>query len=480
MSLRSCLLMSFIVAYGLRLLLIADGGQQYWPDEMRYQRGYYMAMHLLRADFFNASRELALYPDHSGFTLVSLPMGWFHRLFGRFDEGFWFAPSLLYALFSAAGVVLIGWIAARSLRSDRAGVIASLLSLASTALYQWSRHHVPYDVSLFCALLALALSLEHGGHWWRAVASGFLVVGVFVIYNGYWLLAAVVGLWVLVSWLNRANLRLTILRSAALISGGLIWALAHLVWMLPFGHNPLAFLSLWRQFSGTVIQGDYAEGWTLSLEYLWAVEGPLALVWIVGLLLSLGRRKRIVFAWWVSLLTMWIALGVLSQAEIFVVYGRLARQMLPFIIWLAAAGLERGLQLLNRRVVWIGAAGLALAVYLINWYPLLDFAFGVDVYAQAQAQYEDVGVIEAFASGAEASLPLNRYWLYATDHQAPFRYAYPFDRVVKPPSGRVIWQMANPWNYRPYLYEGFTRSMRELVSSYDLSYRLIERLEPGE
>jgi len=477
MSFRSSLVLLFGLAYGLRLLLIADGGQQYWPDEMRYQRGYYMAMHLVRADFFNASRELALYPDHSGFTLASVPMGWFHRLFGRFDEGFWFAPSLIYALFSAASVALIGWIAARSLDSPAVGLVAGLLALASTSLYQWSRHHVPYDMALFCGLLALALSLEHGGRWWRVLASGFLVVGVFVIYNGYWLLAAVVGLWVLAAWMRGASLRLAALRLLALAAGGLLWVLAHLAWMLPFGHDPRAFITLWRQFSGTVIQGDYAEGWTLSLEYLWAAEGPLALVWLVGLGLSLGQRRPVVLAWWASLLGVWVALGALSQAEIFVVYGRLARQMLPFIVLLAAAGLGPLVQRLDRRLMWAGGAGLLLLVGLMNWRPLLSFAFGVDVYAQAQADYGDVGLVEAFALGQPAALPSARILLYATDHQAPFRYAYPFDRIIEPPPGRVLWQGANPWNYAPYLYEGFTRPMRDLISTHDVSYRLIERLD---
>ena len=61
-----------LAAYLLRLLLIVNGGQFYFPDESRYQRRSVSVVDsLFQADFRSAIDKVLAYDKHHGFTAVA-------------------------------------------------------------------------------------------------------------------------------------------------------------------------------------------------------------------------------------------------------------------------------------------------------------------------------------------------------------------------------------------------------------------------
>ena len=109
---RVKLLLLMLLAYGLRLALISNGGQMAHADEHRYFRAVQAAEHLFAGDFAAAADRLLRYGHHHAIPTVELPMALFHRLIYGVNHSdslqwggllkipgqmFWL-PALLFAL----------------------------------------------------------------------------------------------------------------------------------------------------------------------------------------------------------------------------------------------------------------------------------------------------------------------------------------------------------------------------------------------
>ena len=124
------------------------------------------------------------------------------------------------------------------------------------------------------------------------------------------------------------------------------------------------FLGSLLTFSGTVTQGQFAEGWRVPFEYLWHSDHLLFAIELVGVAAAgyaLVRRSappRLAI-WMGGAVFTYVSLVVVSTLlEQFVVYGRLARQMTPFLCLLAAHLLTANLPVVARGR-WVGGAGAA-------------------------------------------------------------------------------------------------------------------------
>ena len=74
------LLLILLVSFLLRLLLVASGGQMYWPDERRYWTPTTVADKLYAGDYKNVITSLIKYRGHAGMTLAGLIPAYAHRL----------------------------------------------------------------------------------------------------------------------------------------------------------------------------------------------------------------------------------------------------------------------------------------------------------------------------------------------------------------------------------------------------------------
>ena len=74
------LLLILLVSFLLRLLLVANGGQMYWPDERRYWTSTTIADKLYAGDYKNVIASLLKYRAHAGMTSPALIPAYLHRL----------------------------------------------------------------------------------------------------------------------------------------------------------------------------------------------------------------------------------------------------------------------------------------------------------------------------------------------------------------------------------------------------------------
>ena len=96
------------------------------------------------------------------------------------------------------------------------------------------------------------------------------------------------------------------------------------------------------KYSGTIAQGSFAEGWSLPFVYLWHAEHFLLVAWVACAGWWLCRPRTIagdprLRAGMIGVVVIYALLVILSTVlHKFVVYGRLVRQMVPFLCLITA------------------------------------------------------------------------------------------------------------------------------------------------
>ncbi len=425
---------------------------------MRYLR----ALDLMNTHNFGAL--LTTY-DHLGFTLISFVPAAFQRVAaqatGQPLENLFAIPALILSLASLGCVWLIYGIARRVGASEREGLIAALLAALTNCLYYWSPYVMPYDVSMLVALLALYVGLRGDHLRRRAFYVGLLGFSAFLIYNADWILGGVVLLLPLLLRPRR------VVERAIFTAVGFL-TLPAILLLLTGG----SYFSGLMRFGDTVVQGAFSEGWSLPFEYFWSSEGLLTVVWLIGLLAALialarnparsaGRR---VAYWLLSAVGIYVLLLLGSVVfQKFVVYGRTARQMVPFVVLAAAYGINQ-LPRASRRWLLIAAALVAL--------PNLVQPLWIEVprAAEQRAQAE-VGSYSHDSTLLNRNLtvePPQRYVLLNV------QYPYPILGIKPDPPGQVVFTMRHPFTFDPLLYEGFDPTMRAIVRSSKLEMKLID------
>ena len=179
------LLAILLLSVLLRGFLVWSGGQNYWPDEVRYQNS--------RLSAGSAGGRHGRIPAHAEPSgTLSLSSDW--RLPGRrsrwSSERIRKIPAVFFSLFSVATLLLMWAILRRIGENERVTLFAvGLLALSSSFLY-YSRHLLPYDMAMAFGLLALFVGLRTPLRAVDSIACGLLSACAFLTYNGYWTLAA--------------------------------------------------------------------------------------------------------------------------------------------------------------------------------------------------------------------------------------------------------------------------------------------------
>jgi hypothetical protein len=237
--------------------------------------------------------------------------------------------------------------------------------------------------------------------------------------------------------------------------GGVVAAFAavYRVAGVPLMANVLAF-------AGNVNQGFFAEGWRLPFAYLWHAEHLLLLVWLLAFGWCVwhwraGWADRTIRAGLVGASCIYLCLFIGSVAlTAFVVYGRLARQLVPFFCLLTAATIERSVTRdpdARRRLV--AAAALALAVHVF-------VTFRGPMRQQFPAQFVREAERLAADAGARELLLANAHHIYPRPE--PFEV---------PPGFSLLAAAPHPLQFRPYQYEGFDPSERLALHEADIRMR---------
>ena len=486
---RRWLVLMVMASAAIRAVLCVRGGQFFWVDEGRIQRSWSLLKHvghpLTTLDTLVRSSDHWLFsvvgtvPATAQYVVMRLRGGPAVPGFADIAAGSWIS-ALCFSLSGLACNVLVYAIARRSGAGRAEALLAAFLMFCSTSATIYSRHLLPYDTSLAFALLALWLGMKHEAGIERSVLCGLVAAAAFGVYNGYWLLAAVVLgahlLWP--GWSPLVMIRRALAAGIAFTLPLLVLQVTSLLRMLP------PFFDQQRQFSRTVTQGSYAEGWSLPWAYLWHSEHLLLVLWLVGsaalvvMVVTNCEFRRRGMAWLAMLVAIYAGLVVSSVVlGKFVVYGRNAREMVPFLCLatapVLAAALRRGP---NRRA----AAVCLLLVAQFSWNlrrPLTQ-RFPTQV-SRLAAAYVPLRHASSFGKGALLIGDCRYHNSAQVEGEARYVlmntcFAIPFVAGPAAPAGRVVFRYPHPLQYKPYQYEGYSPRDRALLRSLDVSMRLID------
>jgi hypothetical protein len=483
------------VSLALRVGLVFSGGQLFWPDESRYVRSVLLRDAIRNGDT-RGMIETGTIADHTLSIALGVPAAALHGAARSALHLSWSAslafPALLFALFSVVAIGLVFALARRLSASPGEALTAAILAAASGALFFYARHLLAYDAALVFALLALFVGAKEPAGFSRTVAVGLLASCCFLTYNGYWPLALVA-----LTARALADRRPARIVLRALVGGAAflvpIALLAGIASQLP-GPGYVARL---LRFSATATFGDFAEGWRLVGAYLWHAERGVCLAWALGIAAlvhavrtsddaALRRRGTWAIA---GLAATYFLLAVPSTGlHRLAVYGRLARQTVPFLCLAAAAGAHalvdsgkvRPRLARTALVLVVLAAAANFAPAFLLTFPR-EFRMGAEalcpdpvraVTAAGTFRWSDVEAIPADAVAAGA-VPAGRCVLVNA------QFLFPVRGVVPMPPGRVRLSVPHPLAYAPFQYEGWGPRQRAIVRAADLSMRLIDD-RPGE
>jgi hypothetical protein len=443
-----------VAAVILRGILVFHGGQGYWPDELRYERSRAAVAALARGEWSEAERSLD-HPDHALFGVLGLLPAAAERALGRPSAKI---PALFFAAFSVASLLLLALLVRRLGESRRAATLAAaLLALSATHLY-YSRHLLPYDAAMAMGLAAVLVGVGRFDRPLTSVACGILAAAAVLTYGGFWLLG---GFAVLVHVASGPRTLRDVSGRAAAAGFGFALPFAALI----AGDAALGgdLARRWFAFSRTVSQGDYGEGWSLPLAYLWHAEHLIALLWAAAVVwaavrIARGDRRAALLVGVAGIAVVYAGLVGSSVAlRKTVVYGRLARQLVPFACVLTALMLDRLWSV--RRAAAQALLAAAAVQAALNFRAPLTQVFPAE--------------FRRLAAGVPSPPGRERRLLYA-------EHIYP---VPAPPppgcEGAELLSRPHPLQYRPYQYEGYTPPERAALRGVDIRMRLILCGPPG-
>ncbi len=440
-----------IVSFALRVWLASTGGQGYWPDEMRYSSASReAAWQFVHGTSHDAWLPLIGSADHLLFKIVGVPVALWELWRGN-------NPTLVASWFGFFSVLSIGLVAAIARTAGagaREGLLAAFFAAGASSLFYYSRHYFPYDLSLFFCLLATWLALGSPA-WWRSAGAGLAAGLGFLAYNGYWLLGGIV----LVFHVLCAGAGRKMIARAVLAGAGLLAPIVLAVAAARALDRDL--IASFREFSGTITQGDFGRGWILIWQYLWDAEGWLLVGWLAlaagGAWLARGCPPRRLLLWIGAAAAIYVGLVVCADMlRTFVVYGRTARMVVPFLCLAAAAGADLAVSRWPRAWPWAAFFGVMTAVAGWQMAVPLRQVFPEDFLRLAAAR----------AQVARAESPAIIRVLNA-------------DRLgeghvmSEPRPHTILLREPHPLQFAPYLYEGLNEERRRRFRSEDIAMQLV-------
>lgn len=439
----------------VRVYLVLSGGLFYWPDERRYEVSRSLVDILREGDIGGALRGIAAAPDHVGYKILGVIPAAIEAALGADLR----IPGLFFCGASVASIALTWAIALRAGAGRREALWAAILMAVSVPFLYYARHLLPYDVALASGLFAVWLATGKVDGV-RAFAAGAAASATFLTYNGYWTIAGIALLACVAAppW----HWRDLLLRGAGAVLGfGVpIWCIA-MACALAGGD----FLGSLVSFSATIDQGDFAEGWRVPFAYLGTANPLLLGVWLAALLYAaqlVGRRRGPARAAQAlgAVVVIYACLALSSSVfDKFVVYGRLVRQLVPFLCLLAAFGLERlrGVPGWGSRA-FAGAMALILVCAGVDFHRPLTQVFP----REFEDAVREIGMARP-----------GRYHLV----QAVHIYPEAVEEVVTAPH-EIVLSAFHPLQYRPYQYEGYGPEQRRTLREVDITMRAVRFDDP--
>ncbi len=462
-----------VFAFTARALLVMRGGQHYFYDEAKFSIVAKAATLMATGDVTGAlvytiEPHENVYADHIGYKMFGIAPEMIENRFGRNDH----VPAYFFSAFSALNVLLLAGVAYRLTGSRRAFDMTLLAAALSATLLMYARFIVPYDLSLFFALLSLWMGVKRPSGYLLSGVAGAMAAWAFFCYFGHWQLAAVVmALHVL--WL--ADGPLSFVKRSLATGVGFLAVVGALVGLSRFGTNSLFRDMLEITKAQAAGANDFRSSLNSWLYFLYAERLALFLwmgAFLGALCLESSERPATGRRFLTPLRLM--ALGFAALYAVFfldsdlrhhlVVHGRHSRQLAPFLIVGFGVGLDRLCDRLRIGNLAALAVGVALAVNaFLGFRPLFAMEFPRDFDARAEA---------ILAGRPPLSDGASYYRKVNVDH-------YTFEpEVLRDPPLETLLASPHPLQYLPYIYEGESQALKRRRVSVDHRMRLVRMAVP--
>jgi hypothetical protein len=267
-----------------------------------------------------------------------------------------------------------------------------------------------------------------------------------------------------------------ILKNAVWTATGFIAPLLLLTLVLLLSGTNL--ISAYRLFAASITQGTFEEGWSLPFVYFWHAEHILILILgslaIYTTMNVLQARQSYAKVWVGGIVFLYLGLIIPSVfLHSFVVYGRLARQLVPFFILLAAYGLAL---LETRKLVPPFGTGVLFALILvqfsINFYQSYQLVYPRQFSEEVQFQFRGFEFsTKRLAYGAPTICQNHGYVIQNAKY---FLSAPETEQIVQ---GELLREVSHPVNFFPYQYEGYTPEQRQQFREKQLKIRFYRSSE---
>lgn len=452
----------------VRGLLIVRGGQFFFPDESRYLVSRTVAEHLLGGNLKTAIAAITGV-DHLGFKIMGIIPALTEALIGETP----FIPAFFFSLFNVASLLIV-WLLSLRLGADRNEALWAVFFLASSnAFFYYSSHLIPYDLALALGLFGFYIGVCSKSRPLITALAGFFAFLTFVTYNGYWILAVLV---ILSPSLLTDKPHSRWIIKPLLAASGFLFPLFSIVLLgkLLIGKN---LIESYLSFSGNIVQGAFSEGHTLPFAYLWEAEKFLSIVWLSFIIYSVillrkARPQRIII-WLGALVFIYGNLVIFSVfLNKFVVYGRLVRQMIPFIALSSAFALRILEYKIQNRYFAPCVVAAVLIIAGINFRSPLLLTYPIEFERRAHGLHSDFELPrEMMSYMSPDKVEVGSYTSYY------IKYIYPFPKEHIPSQGQIVMRASHPQRYKPYLYEGFTPERRAIFQSTQFDMLIIRNDE---
>ena len=462
----------------LRLVLVVQGGQLYWPDERLYTQVLDI-FDLHRGHWFEIVKALFSTQDHLGFALISAVPAAIQFAIGhalsRSGNGLMMLPGIVLSQASVISIALVYAIARRAGRDRAEALVAAALMASAATMFYYSRHLLPYDSSLALGLAALWCGL--GPSRRDSLLCGAAASAAFITYNGYWLLAGVV---LLIHVLHGAGTTIRSRAMRAVYAGAGVLIVPAVIMLVEAATGaPLMFAGM-RRLASTVNDGYAPEGFSVPWVFLWHAEHGLLLVWIAAaLFVVLGganwnsQRQHTATTWVLAAGFIYLGLGFTSAVlHVFVVMGRQSRQVVPFLCLATAAA---AVELLERRrsSPWIVVACVVALVAQAGWnfHQPLQQRFPRDVIAEIITKYGAIDFDNTIEGPPLTHEHVESQWVL---FNAQHLYNPRAPRPPLPASLVEVMRFPHPLQFLPYQYEGLRPTEREVIRNSDIAMRLVD------
>ncbi len=463
------LILSFIVRWGL----VARGGQLFNPDEYRYLTSRVIAREIQKGHYSDAIKEATRKADHLGFKIAGILPALIEVKHDRdINSKTAVVPALFFSLFSWMNIAIVWFLALRLGANESEALWATVLLATSNTFFYYSSHLYPYDLSMTFGLLTLYIGFQSESGDWRSILTGFLGFLTFFIYNGYWTLTAFAFIAHILLPIKHHNR--VIVKSVFTIIG-FAAPFILLLWVGSLFGNDLWNDYVW--FSKTITNGTFSEGTVIPFKYLWATEHIILVIWLllfslVVVLLYREHPQRIL----VWLAGVFFVYGCLSITSVvlhkFVVYGRLVRQLVPFLALIGAYSLSIiGNNKRFGRPVLAAILGIVFIQAGINFHTPLLLTYPAEFIKEVQSRYPD------FVP------PKNLTYYYSPNvvDVGPYRsyfvkFVIPLPTEASPRQGKVLMSVENPLSaFPPFQYdEWYSSEERSAFPKIEMTITKIE------